>query len=521
MVSIVVDLTEEMQARRRADLAHARLLDAIESLPAAFYLYDAEERLVLWNSGVRDLFPDLHRRLRPGMPFEEVLRHGGVIVADAEGRLEPWIAERLRRFRQNPGPYEQKLADGRWLQGLDRRTADGGTVSLRFDISAVKQREQELLQAQKMEALGQLTGGIAHDFNNLLTVILGNAEMLLLSGLEGAEGGAARMIAEAGQRAGALTRRLLAFARRQQLHVEELSLERMVEGMEPLIRRTLGEHIAIDIRRGADLWPVLTDPAQVENALLNLAVNARDAMPKGGRLTIATENVHLEAGAAGSSFPPEPGDYVMLAVTDTGVGMSKEVMARALEPFFTTKGVGKGTGLGLSMVYGFVTQSGGHLAMDSEPGRGTTIRLYLPRHTGPGSAPAARTADTDPLPRGSGTVLVVEDDALVRANAVKQLKSLGYGVLEASDGPGALNVLMQSEPVDVLFTDIVIPGGLSGHELAAKARALWPRLAVVFTTGYAAEAPASVEGPAASTAFLPKPYLRPELARTLRAVLDS
>jgi len=393
-----------------------------------------------------------------------------------------------------------------------------------YVLSQVISRNQQadlLRQAQKMEAVGQLTGGVAHDFNNLLTVIIGNAEDLANDPESSATVKSdADLIIKAASRGAQLTQRLLAFSRRQPLHRTAVDINDLVINMESFLRRTLGEHIEIDWRRAPDLWPSYTDKNQVENCLINLAVNARDAMPEGGKLIIETANVTLDAIYAAANEEVKSGDYVMLAVTDTGSGMSPEVASRAFDPFFTTKEVGQGSGLGLSMIYGFAKQSGGHVKIYSELGHGTAVKLYLPRSTqhvaeGEASAPAP----SSDLGKGE-TILVVEDDAAVRAIAVRNIVDLGYKVIEAPDGPSALAALEGNSAITLVFTDVVMPGGMSGVDLLAEARARRPDLKILFTSGYPEHA--TRNGAALHDAeILGKPYRKAQLARKLRELLDG
>lgn len=382
--------------------------------------------------------------------------------------------------------------------------------------------EDQLRQVQKMEAVGQLTGGIAHDFNNMLAVIIGGLNLLqrkLAKGetdvdrfVEGAIDGA--------QRAASLTQRLLAFSRQQPLSPEPLNPNRLVSGMTELLARTLGEPISVQTVLSAGLWQVKADPGQLENAILNLSVNARDAMPGGGRLTIETSNAFVDDAFA-KEFAITPGQYVLIAVADTGTGMSPEIMARAFDPFYTTKSVGKGTGLGLSQVYGFVRQSGGHVKIYSEPGVGTTIKVYLPRYYG--EAPqAASPAGEAALHRGlpSEVVMVVEDEARVRAVSVEALRELGYGVIEASGPSEALRILEEGQVISLLFTDVVMPE-MSGRELADLARRRQPDLKVLYTTGYTRNAIVHNGILDPGTSLLTKPFSIEELATKVRRIIDG
>jgi PAS domain S-box-containing protein len=378
--------------------------------------------------------------------------------------------------------------------------------------------ETQLRHAQKMEAIGQLTGGVAHDFNNILTVIAGSAETLAEAlAHEPKLATIARLIDEAAERGAQLTQRMLAFARKQTLQSRTIDLNEAVERIGAMLKRTLGEDVAMSILPSKDLWPVIADPSQLEDAILNLAVNARDAMPKGGRLMIETTNAHLDEAYAAENVEVMPGDYAAVIVTDTGTGMPKEVIERAFDPFFTTKEIGRGTGLGLSMVYGFVKQSRGHVKIYSEMGHGTSIRLYLPRSTS-AVTEAAYAAPKQEASGGSETILVVEDDAAVRRVAVTMLETLGYRVLQASDGKTALETLGSAEEIDLLFTDLIMPNGMSGVDLLENARALRPRLRALFTSGYSEQFLKGRSG-GQDVPLVGKPYRRQRLAQAIRDAL--
>lgn len=396
---------------------------------------------------------------------------------------------------------------------------------LRAEIEERERAEAALRQAQKMEAVGQLTGGVAHDFNNLLTVIMGNIETAkrhLAAGPGGFPEGARRAIDSAmrgAERAATLTQRLLAFSRRQPLSPKPADVNRLVAGMSDLLRRALGETISLETVLAGGLWRVEVDPNQLEAAMLNLAVNARDAMPDGGQLTIETANARLDERYASAHAEVTPGQYVVVCVTDTGTGMSQEVLARVFEPFFTTKEVGQGTGLGLSQVYGFVKQSGGHVKIYSEPGEGTTVKVYLPRLTA-AHWDEDEADEVAPPSRGEHTILVVEDDDDVRQHSVEVLRELGYRVLEARDGPAALRVLERHAGIELLFTDVVLPG-LNGRELADAAQRLHPRLKVLFTTGYARSAIVHSGKLNPGVEVLNKPFTYMALAAKVREVLGA
>jgi signal transduction histidine kinase len=396
---------------------------------------------------------------------------------------------------------------------------NGTAESLERQHTAIDDLNRKLRQSQKMEALGQLTGGLAHDFNNLLTVILGNAEHLAESLPDDPE---LRNFAEgtvsAAERGAELTKSLLAFSRQQPLMSKDVDVSRLIAGMEVMLRRALGVHIETRFILGHEMWPATVDPAQLESAILNLVLNARDAMLEGGCLTVEIGNVPLDKGYAEDNDEVRPGDYVMVAVTDNGVGMTRDVVARAFEPFFTTKGVGKGTGLGLSMAYGFVKQSGGSMKIYSEPGHGTVVKLYLPRA---GALPVADEPPRDriAIPRGSETILVVEDDDMVRSYVERELQELGYRVMLARDGSTALEILRQSGEIDLLFTDVVMSGGILGPKLAEEALRLRPGLKVLYTSGYTENAVLHHGRLDPGIKLLNKPYRRQELAEMLRSIL--
>jgi two-component system, cell cycle sensor histidine kinase and response regulator CckA len=389
------------------------------------------------------------------------------------------------------------------------------------DITARKLTERQLTHAQRMEAVGHLTGGMAHDFNNLLTVIIGNLD-LLESDLK--DNPKARELADAALnaslRGAELTRQLLAFTRRQSLDPKVFQMNELVAGTTDLLRRTLGERIEVRMRLADGLWPALADPAQMESAITNLAINARDAMPDGGILTIETANRPLDEQYASENSEVESGDYVMVAVSDSGTGMPPEVLAQVFEPFFTTKEDGRGSGLGLSMVYGFAKQSRGHIKIYSEAGHGTTVRLYLPRATTEGSDEAVEEAlESEAV--GEATILVVEDKPEVRQVVVRQLAELGYRILEAENAAAALVIIASDQHIDVLFTDVVMPGGKSGVELAEEAKQQRPSLKVVFTSGFAEILNGNEKQIKALGPLLSKPYRKQELARQISGVLQA
>ena len=418
-------------------------------------------------------------------------------------------------------------ADGSWCWISWRaapRDEDGLAYSIGRDVTEAKAREEQLRQSQKMEVIGQLTGGIAHDFNNLLTIIMGSLE-LLQRGLPNADPKTTRRIDAAmdgAARAAALTHRLLAFARRQPLEPKPIEPNRLIAGMSDMLSRILGEHINLKFVNAGGLWRVLVDVNQLENSILNLAVNARDAMPDGGDLTIETKNIEVNAAHAAAQPDLPPGQYVMIAVTDTGCGMTPEVRAKVFEPFFTTKPQGHGTGLGLAQVYGFIRQSNGHVTIDSTPGRGTAVKLFLPRLQGPANAEPATAPAAAPESHGAGeTILVVEDEENVRNFSVEVLENAGYRVLSAENAASAAQILTSTENIDMLFTDVVLTGPMNGRALADQVQSRWPDIAVLFTTGYTRNAIIHHGRLDEGINFLGKPFTATALTQTVRKILDQ
>jgi PAS domain S-box-containing protein len=389
------------------------------------------------------------------------------------------------------------------------------------DLTEKHAAEAQIRQAQKMEAVGQLTGGVAHDFNNILTVITGTIGILSDAVADRPPLVAiARMIDDAAERGASLTRHLLAFARKQPLQPRDVDVNALVLETAKLLHPTLGEHIEIAPLLEADAWTALVDPNQLSTTILNLALNARDAMPGGGKLTLETNNIHLDENYASMHSEVTAGNYVMIAVSDTGSGIRAGDLEKVFDPFFTTKEVGKGTGLGLSMVFGFVKQSNGHIKIYSEEGHGTTVKIYLPRATGLGQTVAEMT-ETTRIEGGHEVVLVVEDDALVRRYVVTQVESLGYTTLEASNAAEALDVIGNAAAVDLLFTDVIMPGPMNGRQLVDEALKRRPSLKTLFTSGYTENAIVHHGRLDSGVLLLAKPYRRSDLARMMRMALDG
>ncbi|MFZ6776311.1 PAS domain S-box protein [Undibacterium sp. Ji83W] len=522
----ITDRRKAEEALRQSEQQFRLLVQGVTDY--AIYMLDKDGYVSNWNAGAQRI---------KGYRQEEVIgthfsrfytqedQHSGVpqralLTARTEGRFEQegWrVRKDGSQFRAHVviDPIYNAFSE---FVGYAKVTKD---ITEKHEAAiALKKIEQALQQAQKMETIGKLTGGIAHDFNNLLQIISGNLQLLSaeIAGNQHAERRVTNALA--GVRRGAkLASYLLSFGRRQALDPKVVNIGRFVIDMEDMLQRSLGETIEVETILADDLWNTFVDVAQVENALLNLAVNARDAMESVGKLTIEISNTVLDENYARTHVEVSAGEYVMLAVSDVGSGMSPEVVTQAFEPFFSTKAEGKGTGLGLSMVYGFVKQSGGHVNIYSELGYGTTVKLYLPRSTEQEGRLAMQTMEE--IVGGSETILVAEDDEQVRTTAIEILSALGYTVLHAADAESALSIIEAGAKIDLLFTDVVMPGPLRSPELARKARERLPDLAVLFTSGYTQNAIVHGGRLDAGVELLSKPYSREALARKVRAVIAN
>ncbi len=489
------------------------MLDAVvENLPVALCLKDREGRFTLVNPA----FERLHGKSAAEVldkTFFDILSRPVAEAAAAEDRMVLESGEVMRTDYSWPeelGVRQDEIII-KFPLWSDRSGPPDGLGVIALNVTENRELEERLQQAQKMDAIGQLTGGVAHDFNNLLAIIHGNAE--LLAAQDGTDRSLVGAILRSSGRGAELTRRLLAFSRQQPLDARGFDMGVLVGEMSELLGRTLGETVEIGIRTPADLWPVFADAGQTENALLNLAVNARDAMPSGGTLTIECRNLRIDDSDAAQQIEVVPGDYVLLSVSDSGHGMTANVRERVFEPFYTTKEVGRGSGLGLSMVYGFAKQSGGHVSIYSEVGQGTTVHIYLPRER---NVIAQDSDDAPTTVMGTGQiVLVIEDDADVRAMAVAMLERLDYRTLDAADAATARDILASGTEVDIVLSDVVLPGGMSGPEFADEVRARFPSLPVVFMSGYPDEASRRNGFVDSENILLNKPFQRAELAEAL------
>jgi signal transduction histidine kinase/FixJ family two-component response regulator len=499
-----------------------QLRTSLDSLSQGVGVFGPDHLLMNWNECFQILLDLPKAMVRADTPYAAFAEH------TAEG--DQSFLETEEQIRHGPAllpgepiTYERSSANGRVLEIRRTPTPDGGFVLTLSDMTKRAQAENVLRESQKMQAIGQLTGGIAHDFNNLLTVILGNLEFVRAK-MDTSSNLHTRIerAAWAAQRGATLTGQLLAFARRQPLAPTTIDLSVTVPELVPLLRRTLGEHIDVRYVETAGLWPAMADAAQLESALLNLALNARDAMPGGGRLTIELGNRVLDDTYCRQHAEVIPGDYAMLAVSDTGHGMTADILARVFEPFFTTKPDGKGTGLGLAMVFGFVKQSGGHVNVYSEPGEGTTVRVYLPRAIKAATQVGQRNSPPIELPRGSATILVVEDETAVREIACAILIDLGYRVIEAADGEEGLRTFgAHASDIDLLLTDVVLPGKTRGRELAEQITAIRPEIKVLFMSGYTENSIVHHGRLDDGVQLLGKPFKREQLARKIAEVLGT
>ncbi|MGH8175196.1 MAG: response regulator [Steroidobacter sp.] len=512
---------ERTEALRKSERQFQQLVAGISD--CAIYMLDPEGYITSWNPGAERIkgYTDaeiLGRHFSTFYSEEDRARHAPqhtLAIAAKEGKYE---AEAWRVRKDGTRFWANVLIDV--IRGEDGAIV--GFAKITRDMTEKRAMQEQLQQSQKMEAIGQLTGGVAHDFNNLLTVILGNLDTISRQAPAG-DGRMLRAVEHAtrgAQRAATLTQQLLAFSRRQPLNPKPTDVNRLVTSVSDLVRRTLSEAISVETVLGGGLWRVEVDSHQLENALLNLAVNSRDAMPSGGKLTIETANTHLDEEYAGRYAEITPGQYVVICVSDTGSGMSSEVIARAFDPFFTTKPIGQGTGLGLSQVFGFVKQSGGHIKLYSEVGEGTTVKIYLPRLTKDVTIEELEAPIGAPRGVASETILVVEDDDDVRTYSTESLRELGFSVLEAHDGPSALRVLEHHPEVNLLFTDVGLPG-MNGRQIADEVHRRQRALKVLFTSGYARNAIVHQDRLDAGVELLTKPFTRAQLAARIRDVLDK
>lgn len=520
------DLTDKKAAEQELRASEERFRMLVQSVTDyAIYMLDPTGHVSSWNAGAERF---------KGYRADEIMgEHFSKFYTDEERnagipRLALETAKLERRFEAE-GWRVRKDGTRFWASVIIDPIHDDNDELIGFakvtrDLSEKRAIEEQLRQSQKMEAVGQLTGGLAHDFNNLLTGISGSLEMMQVRTAQGRMDDVDRYLKAAQgavKRAAALTHRLLAFARRQTLDAKPTNVNRLLGGLEELVRRTVGPSVQVEVVGASGLWPTLVDPNQLENAILNLCINARDAMPDGGKLTIETSNKWIDERAARRHDLPV-GQYVSVSVTDTGVGMTPEVIAKAFDPFFTTKPIGEGTGLGLSMIYGFARQSGGQVRIYSEVGQGTTMCLYLPRYSD-----AVAVDNDDELPPNRGApgegevVLVIDDEPTIRMLVAELLTEAGYTVIEAPDGPAGMKMLESNARIDLLITDVGLPGGMNGRQVADLARVSRPNLKVLFITGYAENAVIGRSRLEAGMFVMTKPFQMDLLAHKIREIIEG
>ncbi len=512
----IFDITDLKQAE-------ARLINFLEAAPNPVVTVNDKGEIILVNAQAERLFGYSSAELLGQyahllMPKNQSIRYADKFAAylKAQTSCEIVIGAELYGRRKDGSKFPVEISVSPIENGNERLLA----FAIR-DISARKDVEAQLRQSQKMEAVGQLTGGIAHDFNNMLTIVIGNLQLVEQASMKDeAVGRFTRAALDASMRAAELIRRLLAFSRRQLLAPKSTSINELVTGIEPLLHRTVTEDITLQTRLADDLWLARIDPSQLENTLFNLIINARDALQSGGTLTLETKNVVLDEIYAAQHRDVTAGEYVMVAVSDNGKGIPKDVLPHVYEPFFSTKKEGKGSGLGLSMVYGFVKQSKGHIKIYSEEGYGTTIKIYIPRSKSTAEESVNHTVNNNAIPGGDETILLVEDDEAVREIGIYLLTSFGYKVLDAESGSDALTLLGKQEDIDLLFTDIVMPGGMTGAELAQHALGKKPSLKILYTSGYTDTAVFKNGVLERNSDVLNKPYRIENLAQSVRDVLD-
>jgi PAS domain S-box-containing protein len=524
---LYADLQQEKRERKRAE-------QALGQSEQRFRDYAETAFDCLWETGPDHRFTYVSEQLKEfGIdPAGLIGRRRFDVASDQEAESQKWREHMARLERQEPfWNFEYAYRDVTGAQrhvrvnGRPVFSADGSFLGYRgttTDLTSRHEAEEGLRQWQKMDAVGQLTSGIAHDFNNVLTVITGTIEILKEGVADRPQLAAiGQLIDDAATRGAEITSQLLAFARRQPLEPLKIDVNGLLIETARLLKFTLGEHIELDLALAQDGCFALADASQLSAAVINLAVNARDAMPGGGTVTLETTNVAVDEAESSNGSWGDSGDFVMISVSDTGAGIPAEIRERVFEPFFTTKGIRRGTGLGLSMVYGFAKQSGGMVRIDSEQGRGTAIRLYLPRAEGAAVAAKAAPAHADVLAPAHETILVVEDDPLVSGYVIAQLGSMGYRTISVADGPAALALLDRGVAFDLLFTDVIMPGGMNGRQLAEAVRKRRPGVGVLYTSGYTESAIAHGGQIDPDIALLRKPYRKSDLSRKIREVLEG
>ncbi len=518
-------VTMDRTRDKEAQLAQDSLFQAIESSPYGVVLWNPDDKLVICNSEFKKMLSTQADILMPGLTFRnffDALYDNEGVYGGSGGREETFEKEIARRIKDDTGSSEYLRQDGRWFRAISKKLPDGNTIGFHSEITDEKLRDEQLRQAQKMESVGQLTGGVAHDFNNLLGGIRGHLELVQTdeSLSDDVQSRVDRAIALT-KKGAELTKRLLAFSRKQSLNPAPVDVSGLVSNMFELVERTLGASISLESASAPGLWPAFVDQGELENAILNLIINARDAMPDGGKVSVTARNVDVHASKAVAGVNLTPGDYVAITVQETGTGIPAEMLETVFEPFFTTKDIGKGSGLGLSMVHGFVIQSGGQVAIESKEGVGTKLTLYLPR-TEEGVAEAPVEETMQPVKKTSSErIMIIEDDPEVRDIATIMLRQVGFEVIDGGDGSRAYQIAAkQNVPVDLLLTDIVLPNGNNGPDLARGLIEKWDGLKILLMSGYADKDFVKTEGGLDEFPILQKPFNRRQLTDKIHELLD-
>jgi len=523
---VSTDITAEVTAREAAEQSDRRFFEALENVPDMVALYDPDDRLIYLNAGARQRFFEIFGGDFLGSTFEEFCRAGlrhGLILADEDSE-EEWLRKIVQRHRHPRGAFRAHINDdpSRWYEIREHRTPDGGVLSIWIDITDTMLQDEQLRQAQKMETLGQLTGGLAHDFHNLLAIVLGNLDFA-----QRAAGGNDKLMQRlqraeyAAKRGVALTRRLLSFSRQSQEASRPHNINMIIDGLGELLEKSITQQVSLSLELADDLWPTEVDPGDLEDMLVNMVLNARDAMPHGGEVTIKTENAVLDTDAAPDLRDMPPGDWVKLTVRDDGEGMDAATLERIFDPFFTTKGAEHGTGLGLSQVYAFVARSGGHIAATSSPGEGTIFTIHLPRSSAAVEDATAESEDKTEKPQAGSpyagrTILIVDDEPEIIAFARDVLREFGYQTATALNAADAIRYIETHQDVDLVFSDIVMPGDLNGLDLCIEIQNRWPRIKTLVTSAMAHGALDSASHKELLAHLLAKPYQRDDLARAVQ-----
>ncbi len=512
-----------LQDQTQTSKSHIRLLEAVESISDGFSLYDSDKRLLICNKHFEKIWTAVEDIIKPGislLEFTDALIERNIVDGTAE-QIKQWREQKVSQNASSGEDFTIRLRNGRWIRSRVYSNEDGGFVIIDADITDLKDGEEQLRLSQRMEALGQLTAGISHDFNNLLAIITGNIELSLSNPNDPDVSDRLKTADEAAQKSADLIQRLLTYSKHQKLEPEFVDTENLVLELMKLLRRALGETIKVDTQFQEGLSKIFVDRSHLENALLNLSINARDAMPSGGNILIKARNQTIDEDSMSSSTPKTSGDYVVISVLDNGTGIPENILDRVLEPYFTTKGPGKGNGLGLSMVYGFVTQSEGHIAIHSVEGEGAKIELFFPVYNQE-PAPPVRDDRHENETKGSGEkIYLIEDEVLLRDTLKTMLTDLGYTVVDGGAGEDAMTDNGQWEEIDLLLTDIYLPDGRNGSKIATWVENTFPNIKILLMSGYAKSENTHAEDGSALFSYIKKPFRKRLLAQSLHDLLNE